>query len=279
MAQLDFKSLLTKFSAELIATGDIRATLDQDVIAAKWLGFAPATASELAECQDRIGMQLPTSFVNFLRASNGWRTTGTFVSKLWPTSEIKWLRDFDPEIIDIWSNSESGDPPLEPHIASCLAISPFDDAICLLNPERKYPNGEWEAWFFANWIPGAHKFRSFSGLFKYLRTDVRRQLSDQKQASRADQSLPSLRELFDALKANRVAGWPDPEKHVDDLLGILEAEVRDPQNRWGIPGQLCSICMTPIQESRFRAMAESDADPKVRKMILDVLKSRSELWG
>jgi hypothetical protein len=23
------------------------------------------------------------------------------------------------------------------------------------------PDGEWEAWFFANWLPGANRYRSF----------------------------------------------------------------------------------------------------------------------
>lgn len=36
-----------------------------------------------------------------------------------------------------------------------------DSAIYLLNPLAISPEGEWEAWFFANWNPGAVRYRSF----------------------------------------------------------------------------------------------------------------------
>ena len=36
-----------------------------------------------------------------------------------------------------------------------------DSAVYLLNPEVRTQSGEWEAWFFATWSPGAHRHRSF----------------------------------------------------------------------------------------------------------------------
>jgi hypothetical protein len=27
-------------------------------------------------------------------------------------------------------------------------------------------DGEWEAWFFANWLPGATRYRSFQGMME-----------------------------------------------------------------------------------------------------------------
>ena len=36
--------------------------------------------------------------------------------------------------------------------------------VILLNPAIVFPNGEWEAIFFANWIPGNCRFRSFREL-------------------------------------------------------------------------------------------------------------------
>jgi len=48
-----------------------------------------------------------------------------------------------------------------------LTISePGDSAIFLLNPEVVDANGEWEAWFFANWYPGAARYRSFWDLMQ-----------------------------------------------------------------------------------------------------------------
>ncbi len=34
-------------------------------------------------------------------------------------------------------------------------------AVYLLTPQIITPEGEWEAWFFAHWIPGAERYRSF----------------------------------------------------------------------------------------------------------------------
>jgi hypothetical protein len=41
-----------------------------------------------------------------------------------------------------------------------------DSAVCLLNPQAITRDGEWEAWFFANWLPGARRYRSFEELMR-----------------------------------------------------------------------------------------------------------------
>jgi hypothetical protein len=47
-------------------------------------------------------------------------------------------------------------------LRTALEISDWgDSAICLLNPQVVTPEGDWEAWFFANWLPGANRYRSF----------------------------------------------------------------------------------------------------------------------
>ena len=48
------------------------------------------------------------------------------------------------------------------YLETALEISAEgDSAIYLLNPKVTSPEGEWEAWFFANWLPGASRYRSF----------------------------------------------------------------------------------------------------------------------
>jgi hypothetical protein len=47
-------------------------------------------------------------------------------------------------------------------LASALDISDVGDvAIYVLNPKATTLEGEWEAWFFSNWNPGAARHRSF----------------------------------------------------------------------------------------------------------------------
>jgi hypothetical protein len=54
------------------------------------------------------------------------------------------------------------------HLLHMLAISDSEDsAVILLNPMVVWGDGEWEAWFFANWLPGAERYRSFAELMRY----------------------------------------------------------------------------------------------------------------
>ena len=41
-----------------------------------------------------------------------------------------------------------------------------DSAIYLLNPEVITTEGEWEAWFFADWLPGADRYSSFCDMMQ-----------------------------------------------------------------------------------------------------------------
>jgi HEAT repeat protein len=55
-----------------------------------------------------------------------------------------------------------------------------DSAIILLNPQVVTPEGEWEAWFFANWIPGAYRYRSFWELMQGQYEQVLHMLREQR---------------------------------------------------------------------------------------------------
>lgn len=48
--------------------------------------------------------------------------------------------------------------PRPSYLKTALAISKDgDSSIYLLIPEVQDTNGEWEAWHFANWMPGAER--------------------------------------------------------------------------------------------------------------------------
>src|SRR5260370_1627387 len=49
-------------------------------------------------------------------------------------------------------------------MSSLVQISDVGDGVYLLNPQAVAPDGEWEAWFFANWVPGARRYPSFAHL-------------------------------------------------------------------------------------------------------------------
>jgi hypothetical protein len=177
----------------------IREDLPADVVAAAWMGYPGASEQEIVTLEGRLGKRLPASYRTFLAASNGWRQCGAFIYKLWPCSEVRWFRERNQEWIDAYVHPEDsgievvypeGQSPPQPrpltdeeylvygegqdpcrfrteHLQTALEISAVgDSAILLLNPEVISDAGEWEAWLFANWLPGAHRYRSFRELMQ-----------------------------------------------------------------------------------------------------------------
>ncbi len=114
------------------------------------------------------------SYRQFLAEANGYRKLGVFIYRLFGTAEIDWFRNLNPDWIEAYQIGEDSSP--EEHLrdpsdtgrfrtaylSSCLQISEEgDSAVVLLNPEVVTQEGEWEAWFFANWLPGARRYHSF----------------------------------------------------------------------------------------------------------------------
>lgn len=149
------------------------------VVESGWLGFDPATDVQIAEAESRLKIALPPSFRVFVRISNGWRQTTFAIERVWGTEEISWFRKKHREWIAAYSMPASFEPREESpneeyfsyersedfrlgHLRETLQISDVgDSAVYLLNPQVITKDGEWEAWLFANWIPGVRRYRSF----------------------------------------------------------------------------------------------------------------------
>jgi hypothetical protein len=189
MTAFAWHPFLEHFSREVLADRDQRASLPPEVITSGWLGFPPATANEVKALEKRLGTRLPDSYRSFLLTSNGWRTAGAFVYDLLPAAKVTWFRDSHKDWLDAWGEgarvygeaipvSDEEYFVYGPEQDSCkfrdeywratLAISGIgDSAIYLLNPLVVTADGEWEAWCFANWYPGAHRYRSFRELMQH----------------------------------------------------------------------------------------------------------------
>ncbi|MER5365008.1 SMI1/KNR4 family protein [Streptomyces sp. NPDC002722] len=138
---------------------------------------------ELAALEARLGTVLPPSYREFLLTSDGWLDTTSGIRRLLPVREIGWVRDLDPELTEGWTGGgEPDDVPDEQYFVhgdeqepwtirteylnDLLKISHTPGAldVYLLNPRVVTPDGEWEAWYFAHWLPGAVRHRSFRDL-------------------------------------------------------------------------------------------------------------------
>jgi hypothetical protein len=175
----DWLAFLQEWNRELIACDDIARDLPPEVKASHWLGFPGASEEQIARAEARLGRRLPPSYRAFLSVSNGWRSTGFFISRLWSTDEIEWFRVRHHEWIDDWNRGAEyydlrnpqqvvPDPNDERlSLPFTLEVSDVgDSAIYLLNPQIVTAEGEWQAWFFSNWNPGAVRYDSFQEMMQ-----------------------------------------------------------------------------------------------------------------
>ena len=142
------------------------------VVASGWLGFPGASEEEVGALERRLGARLPPSYRSFLLASNGFLQPGVIVPRLLAASEVDWYRVKHQDTIDAWrkgvsSGGGTGPDAFEHHLPHALQVSAVErvgTAVYLLNPDVVGPDGEWEAFYFAHWVPGVHRHPSFRAL-------------------------------------------------------------------------------------------------------------------
>lgn len=161
--EASWRALLAELSALAIADPLIRPRLTAEQVERRWLGEPPASEAAIAATEARLGIRLPASYRAFLRVSNGWHHPSSFVGLVSP---VEGLAPFVAENRD-WAvvYADIGDH-VGRHVLTTLQLSRFDheggdDAVMLLAPAALSLAGEMEAWFFANWVPGANVYPSF----------------------------------------------------------------------------------------------------------------------
>lgn len=172
----DWHDFLQQWSHDVLQLApDIRDDLPADAVRSGWLGYPGATEEQINTAESRLGISFPSSYRGFLAASNGFLWLSPFAGQIWSSEEVEWLVVRNQGLIDAWSGAESvsdedytvygaGQSPLirPEYLRTALEISDWGDgALYLLNPQVVAADGEWEAWFFANWLPGARRYRSF----------------------------------------------------------------------------------------------------------------------
>ena len=133
-----------------------------------------ASDAEISAAETRLGLRLPPSYRAFVQSPDAGDDAYLPVDEIerFQVREAEWLAGF------LEGAGSSGDtPPLLPddpldpatfalgQLADTVVIShPVDERVFLLNPAVADADGEWEAWDFANWYPGAYRYRSFAHL-------------------------------------------------------------------------------------------------------------------
>lgn len=195
MNKTKWKAFLTDYNRELLSYEDVVESLPCELIKTGWLGQNGAPDAQVEAAERRLGICLPPSYRTFLKVSNGWRAPSISIRALLQAAEVVWFREQYQDWIDAYVGPSEGSPPISDqeyfiygakqdcvrfrteYLQKALQISTEDDsAVVLLNPEVVTPEGEWEAWFFANWLPGAIRYRSFVDWFTAERKTCRKEL-------------------------------------------------------------------------------------------------------
>lgn len=184
---IDWETFLTKWiSLERLRRFSEDITYDDNN---PYLGFAGASEKKIHEAEDRLGIAFPPSYKRFISFTNGWYKNsihGYAYHHLLPIEEVDWFRDKETEWIQIYAEtleySYEDIPILTKKISpydmdfeddflflqclkSALQVSKSADCdVILLIPNIEFNNGEWEAWYFADWAAGIDKYPSFEEL-------------------------------------------------------------------------------------------------------------------
>ncbi len=152
-------------------------SVDKKSVKNRSLGFAPATQKSINLKQEYLGVQLPPSYVKFLRISNGFRNISPFLDNLFPIEKVDWTKNtedqwslemFNDEVDDVSDEKyfyyEDDQDPVwsrTRYISESLKISEWYHGMCVfLNPVITFGD-EWEVLVYATWYPGIHRYKSF----------------------------------------------------------------------------------------------------------------------
>lgn len=161
--ELSWQEILEKLSALSIKTEPDMFTPEQKTN--KWIGKEPASVQAIEEAEKRLGLKLPDDYKEFLKVSNGFPEFPLVNPVLASAEEINFLVEaykvYENGILDItkdYPDEEKG--TIGEYVERGIAISrfPAEQEVWLIPSED---GNEWECWFFASWIPGEDRYKSF----------------------------------------------------------------------------------------------------------------------
>lgn len=182
--------------SKLSSQEELYTEYEKQVFSSQKQMFQPASQDDINQLEQRLGVELPTSYTDFLSATNGWIQLQLDAEDglLLDTDNVDYLRDKYPDWYDVWAKQQPGeftvkyvndyrkhDPALFPPelLKDAIAISDLvDSGLYLLVPNAKVSGDGWEAWFMSSELPGAARFPNFEYLMKfaYVRSMVNEEL-------------------------------------------------------------------------------------------------------
>ncbi|WP_205940742.1 SMI1/KNR4 family protein [Pedobacter paludis] len=157
------KKVLKKISETAIRQGEFIFTDEQ--MESKWLGNAPASATEIKQLEEKLQIVLPKDYKDFLLISNGFATPNENIEPSFEKTEnVGFLKDIDPKLIEIWiNNDELLDVAIK--LSRSIVVGGIGEEQYFLLVPPLLENEGWEYWKFASWIPGEDPYEGMENYF------------------------------------------------------------------------------------------------------------------
>jgi hypothetical protein len=134
------------------------------VIDKKWLGFEPATVSEIRKKEAELGVRFPPDYIDFLLTSNGFMSCRNTCPSLCSINQVGFLRNTMPIIIEGCEMTIDDEVLLNSFRNGILISGIHDEEQLILGPVE---HGQWVCWLYTVWIPGERQFQSIRYFMEY----------------------------------------------------------------------------------------------------------------
>ena len=158
----EMRELLNSISIEMIRVKDFE--YKQDQINSKWFGNEPTTLDIIEQAENRLQVNFPQDYKEFLMVANGFHAFSTVEPTFLPINKIDYLNNIDSESIEGWKQAGFMDIAKSLERSILVAGVKEEQSFLLIPPNSK--SGDWKYWKYANWIPGEEEY---TDLREYLR--------------------------------------------------------------------------------------------------------------
>ncbi len=151
------RKILEEISAVAIQLNELTFTNEQ--INTNWLGNPPASVKEIKSAEERLGVEFPDDYKNFLLIANGFSRP---INATEPTFEnadkIDYLKTIDSFIIECYRDTSID-------IERAIVIAGIEDEEYFLLIPPNTENPEWKYLKFASWLAGEQVYKDLSDYF------------------------------------------------------------------------------------------------------------------
>jgi hypothetical protein len=170
---LSWKDLLKK--ASKLAIKDAPEYFSDIEKKAQWLGRVKATSKTIKDAEKRLNIELPEDYKAFLLTSNGFLNfLPNVFCELLPIEKIDLYKKLeDKELYDITITYIDGElyetdkkATLKPYLEKAILVGKSHGSEMVFLIPKNASQNDWEAWFFASWVPGEERYPSFRHLIE-----------------------------------------------------------------------------------------------------------------